>query len=514
MRRATAAGILALIITGSAHVPAGADEPPASTREGTKLLKEGDGFADKGDYTEAVIRYKRAFERILPGLRKSPFLHEVKRDVTKRENLKEMLIKELDEDMTPEEFRANETAMKAFGLLPRGYHLKEELVKVYSEEIAAFYDPKTKTMHLIEEPKKDPSKKPGLLERLLGKGGDFDKDENKTVIAHELTHALADQHYDLDALHKLVKKDDDRAMALSSLIEGEATLTMLGAGMEDWGGEMTQKLPAESLDRTFKLMSSFMPFMSGGKSLGQAPPIIAESMIFPYFKGAVFCAKLTNDGGWKSIDTAYQMLPQSTEQIIHPEKFLANPDHPMRIELAPLNAGEGWKELGQNVLGEMQMSVMLRKHKGDAAAAGWDGDRYAAFEGTGDRLGLVWLTTWDSEADAREFTTAYAQYQTARFPDLPRPSADVKDTLWRGVGGPLYAIQRRGLDVAVVEGFSPEATVGLLEAAFRSKKTEVKPVPVPKPAADKGGPPAPDKPTETPKTLRSRGAAGVVRPAR
>ena len=92
-------------------------------------------------------------------------------------------------------------------------------------------------MHLIEEPKKAAKKKPGFLERLFGKKGEFDKDENKTVIAHELTHALADQHYDLDALQKSVKKDDDRSLALSALIEGEATLAMFGAGMDDWDGE-------------------------------------------------------------------------------------------------------------------------------------------------------------------------------------------------------------------------------------------------------------------------------------
>ena len=154
-----------------------------------------------------MIRYKRGFENILPELRKIPFLHEVKRDVTKRENLKALLLKELEEDQTPEEFRANEMAMKAFGLLPRDFNLKETLAQVYSEEVAAFYDPKTKTMHLIEEPKKaEPKKAPGLLERLFGKKDAFDKDENKTVIAHELTHALADQHYDLQALDKAVKK--------------------------------------------------------------------------------------------------------------------------------------------------------------------------------------------------------------------------------------------------------------------------------------------------------------------
>jgi hypothetical protein len=123
------------------------NEPGVKT--GTKLLEEGDRLADEGKPSEAVIRYKSAFEQLLPRLRRIPFKHEVKRDITKREAMKAMLLKEFDEDMTPEEFRANELAMKAFGLVPRSLDLKPLLVQVYSEEIAAFYDPKTKTMHLI-----------------------------------------------------------------------------------------------------------------------------------------------------------------------------------------------------------------------------------------------------------------------------------------------------------------------------------------------------------------------------
>ncbi len=468
--------LIILILFAAFPLTALGDDQDSPVRTGAKLLAEGDRLADQGQLTEAVVRYKRGFEHILPELRKIPFLHEVKRDVTKRENLKALLLKELEEDMTPEEFRANEMAMKAFGLLPRSFNLKETLAQVYSEEVAAFYDPKTKTMHLIEEPKKPEAKKSrSFLERLFGKAETFDKDENKTVIAHELTHALADQHYDLDALDKSVKKDDDRSLALSALIEGEATLTMLGAGMEDWEGREVVKMPAESLDWTFSLMSSFLPFLGGGKSLRQAPPIISESMLFPYMKGVVFCAKLTNDGGWKAIDEAYRSLPLSTEQILHPEKFLTHPDRPMSIDLGTLKPGEGWKELGRNVLGEMQLLVLLRKHGGKSAAAGWDGDRYAVFEGPKDRLALVWLSTWDSEDDAREFTASYIRYQTSKVDDLPRPRRDTHDTIWRNAGDQLYVVQRRGLDVAVVEGFSAETTPALLEAAFRAKKVEMKP---------------------------------------
>src|SRR5262249_2058268 len=183
----------------------------ADIKEGLKLLTEGDQLADKGNTTDAVLRYKNAFEQLLPGMRKLRFKHEVKRDVTEREKLRDVLVKEIDSEITPGEFRANEMGMKALGLLPRDINLKEVMVKVYSEEIAAFYDTKTKTMHLIKEPEAKTKKPPGLLERLLGKTGGFDKDENKTVIAHELTHALADQNFDLDALQKAAKHDDDQS---------------------------------------------------------------------------------------------------------------------------------------------------------------------------------------------------------------------------------------------------------------------------------------------------------------
>ena len=322
-----------------APAPGRGDEIDASMKAGTKLLEEGDRLADEGKPGEAVIRYKSAFEQLLPRLRKIPFKHEVKRDVTKREQLKAMLVKEFEEDQTPEEFHANEMAMKAFGLVPRSLDLKSLLVQVYSEEIAAFYDPKTKTMHLIEEPEAKTKAKPTLLERLFGKTGGFDKDENKTVIAHELTHALADQHYDLDKLQKDAKHDDDRALALSALIEGEATLAMMGAGMDDWDGSKIVKMPAGDLDRGLSMISPFISMMGGGKTLRSAPPIISESMIFPYFRGMVFCAALANDGGWKSVDEAYKNPPVSTEQIIHPEKYRSKLDLPMCIDLGAAEAG-------------------------------------------------------------------------------------------------------------------------------------------------------------------------------
>jgi hypothetical protein len=463
--------VVLLIPQGQARA---ADPDRSTVKKGQALLREGDEAADKGDTTEAVLRYKKAFETLLPGMRKIAFKDEVKRDVTAREQLQALLVKEIDEEMTPGEFHASEVGMKALGFLPREFNLKEVMTKVYSEEIAAFYDTKTKTMHLIKEPEAKAKKPLSFLERLMGKTQGFDKDENKTVIAHELTHALADQNFNLDAMQKAAKHDDDRDLALSALIEGEATLTMIGSQMNDWDGAAVSKVPAADLDRVFAILIPLMPF-AGGKSLREAPVILSETMIFPYFRGLVFCAKLTNDGGWDALNDAYRNPPVSTEQIIHPEKYKAKPDLPTVVDLGRLDHFAGWKPAGRNTVGEMQLGVLLRRHGGKNAAAGWDGDQYAVVEGPDRRLGLVWLTTWDTEDDAREFLRGYARFQTTKLGDGASPPEDFPDTIRRSHKGADFVVERRGLDVAVVEGFPEGPTERLVARAFKAEKREFSP---------------------------------------
>jgi hypothetical protein len=361
------------------------------------------------------------------------------------------------------------------------------MVKVYSEEIAAFYDTKTKTMHLIQEPEVKKNRPLSFLERLMGKKGGFDKDENKTVIAHELTHALADQNFNIDALQKSVKHNDDQDLALSALIEGEATLTMLGAQMDDWDGTVVRDMPAAQLDRIFSLLGPLLP-LAGGASLREAPVILSETMIFPYLRGLIFCAHLTNEGGWKALDDAYRDPPLSSEQVLHPEKYRARPDLPMAVDLGTLEPGGGWTELGRNVVGEMQLGVLLRHHGGKAAAAGWDGDRFAIFEDGNGKLGVVWLSTWDSDDDAREFAQGYARFQTTKIPG-GQPPADAQadaqaEASRRTHEGTVFALQRRGADVAVVEGFDAGTTERLVEAAFQARKTEMTHAPAAKDNAE------------------------------
>ena len=453
--------------------PAKSTAPPAPTASdveaGLVLLRQGDQQADAGKTTDAEILYQQAMEKLLPGIRQLPFKTTVKRDVTPRDKIREYMLKELEEDETPEEFRADELAMKAFGLLPADLDYKETLMKLLTEQIGAFYDPETDTMHLILEPEAKEKKKLGFFQKLLGAGGGFDKENSKTIIAHELTHALSDQHYDLYALTKSIKHDDDRDLALSALIEGEATLVMMAAQGQDWTGKSTAELPSEALGQTMGMMGPLLR-IAGGAEISSVPPIMSEPLVFPYLQGLVFCTRVTNAEGWHGLDAVYRHIPQSTEQILHPEKYKDQPDPPTEVDLGTLEPPAGWKELTRNVLGELQISILLRKQSGKVAAAGWDGDRFALFEGPEGRLALVWRSTWDTERDAAEFLSAYARYQQARFGG-DAPAADAT-RVSRERAGAVYSVERKGVDVVVVEGLDAASAAPLAEAAWKATLSE------------------------------------------
>ena len=450
-----------------------ADDPVLQSDKSTglQLLKQGDTLADEGKTNEAEILYQQAMEQLLPGIRHLPFKTTVKRDVTPRDKIRDVMLKEIAEDQSDEEFRADELAMKAFGLLPADLDYKETLLKLLTEQIGAFYDPQTDTMHLILEPEEKTKKKPGFFAKLFGATGGFDKDNSKTIIAHELTHALADQHYDLHALTKSISHDDDREMALSSLIEGEATLAMMAAQGKDWDGKSTAELPSDSLAQTIGMMAPMLR-IAGGAQIAAAPPIMSEPLVFPYLQGMVFCARLTNAQGWPGLDGAYRNPPISTEQILHPEKYRDQPDPPTEVDMGTLPVLADWT---RNVLGEMGIGILLRNQKGKIAAAGWDGDRFALFEGPAGKLGLVWRSTWDTEGDAREFFTAYAKYQESRFGG-PAPGEGQMVTR-REKDGANYLVELRGRDVVVVEGFDASGTQSLGEAAWNAKLSDKLPLP-------------------------------------
>jgi hypothetical protein len=461
-----------------------AQQSPEAAREveaGLELIRGGDALADSGKVNEAQIRYHEAMERILPSVRSLALKNPVKRDETPREKLGQVLVEEWEKDVSPEKFRRDEATWKNLGLIPPEFDLKGAYVKLLTEEVAAFYDPKTKTMHLIREPEDDQAAKArdgdeakekpkGLLELIMGPKPKFDKDGARIVIAHELTHALGDQHFDLNAMLDAVKNDDDAALALSALIEGDATLTMMAVSQGDWTGTQIVDMPAQGLSRLVRWFGPFLPMM-GGTTARNSPPVMYQSLLFPYVNGLVFCAHLTNAGGWPALDAAYRNPPLSTEQIIHPEKYsgpLADP--PTAIDLGEIHVPEGWKDLGRNCIGELTIRILLARNGGNQAAAGWDGDTMAVFAGSDDpkRLAMVWMTTWDTEADADHFAASIRK--TWQNPSEPLVATQTGATpkLFPFADG--FA-QQTGKDVLIVRGFDRK-TAEALSADVTRKHTK------------------------------------------
>jgi hypothetical protein len=205
-----------------------------------------------------------------------------------------------------------------------------------------------------------------------------------------------------------------------------------------------------------------------GAKMRAIPPFLLENLMFPYTQGAEFVQKMQRERGWARIGQAFNDPPSSTEQILHPEKFYGDQrDEPMELLLPDFASafGEGAKveELYENTLGEFNVVLLLRalganKAAAAKAAAGWDGDRFEGFETEDGRVVLVWLTTWDSEAEAQEFEAAYRKALGAT---------------------PARHLERRGVEVLLVGGANAQEQAALVRKAFAAIKYEPRFVPLP-----------------------------------
>lgn len=284
-------------------------------------------------------------------------------------------------------------AMAAIGLLPAHYPLREKYIDLLSEQVAAFYDQHQHKLFMYED---------ATLENA----------QNRVVLAHELTHALQDQHFGLNRMPLEIKNNDDRAEAASALVEGDATLVMSEFMIKNMSKQMFKD----------SMLASFTQNM---KQLESAPRYLREMLVFPYLRGQEFCAALFGQGGYEAVSKAYAHPPGSTSQILHPEKYMSNPpEEPISIEWPELKV-KGQTPTADNVVGEMGTRVLFTEWvdamTGEHAATGWRGDRYLYYA---DGEALVWKTVWASAKDATEFFEAEKQLLQKRYQPASARSAE------------------------------------------------------------------------------------------
>ncbi|MBI3951590.1 MAG: hypothetical protein HY314_14155 [Acidobacteria bacterium] len=365
-------------------------------------------------------------------LRGLEVLHPVKADLQSRAQIEHSLVEDMNEKMTPEEFEAEAKALTMLGLIPKDFKLRDFLIRLLTEQIAGYYRPKTKMLYLADW---------------------LALDEQRTVMVHELMHALQDQHFSLERFEEPPKGESDRDLAIHALIEGEATAVMVNYLLKPYKLDIARvPVPISAL---FEQMQETGDDRS--ELLRAAPPAIRETLLFPYTQGTQFVQHLLRETSWARVSDAYKNPPESTEQILHPERFVSR-DEPKSVRLAPLEPvlGDGWKQRLSDVNGEFGYLVVLAEYiDGEAArraAEGWDGDRLALYENnqTGTLL-LTHLSTWDSVADAVEFTTAYAKRIRHRYAKVTEISGKrAVARIWKTAEGLAY-LERRGSDVLVIE---------------------------------------------------------------
>jgi hypothetical protein len=356
----------------------------------------------------------------------------VKSGFKSRQQLYEVVVKEFDEELPPEKLAAQGRVLARLGLVPKGFRFREEMIKVLQEQVGGFYDPKRAELYLIDDGKESEA-------------------EQRIVMAHELMHAIQDQNFNLRRFEKFPNDQGDQELAIQALIEGEATIVMFNYLLKPQGLDLTKS------PKMLAVMSDAINSQnSDTPALRTAPSVIRETLIFPYLSGASFIQKLVEQSSWQKVSQAYQNLPESTEQILHPEKYLQK-ESPVKVTQPDLAAspGKDWKSSDIDVLGEFTyyliLSQFLSKSEAQRAAAGWGGDQAVFYDRAVEGDVIVLQSTWDTEKDATELFNAYISRTQKRYSTAKLITDESNLKVYETTEGQVL-IEQRQKDIVIVEG--------------------------------------------------------------
>ena len=385
--------------------------------------------------------------REIEAIRELDFRSNVAVDVQSVEDFKAFVVDAIDREYGPDHGEGYARALAGVGALEHPVDMVSTLLDLLESQAAAYYDPDpgSKTYHLLSA-----DMSPLVLD---------------IVSSHELCHALQDQHHDLHAFIQnnlaIARDNGDAGLARQCLVEGDATVVMTiwtlmsQSGTDNQGLARTlatAALTAEAsmsfnqLIRLAEMSMSADPSFAGLagsiEDLRGSPRFFVELLLASYLKGAVMVEYIRSKGGWEAVDALYGDPPQSTEQVLHPEKLIGERENPVEVSLADLekDLSSSWRKVDEDVMGEMGLRAFLSLWLGPtemddstavSAAAGWGGDRYCFFEDTQLDSGLlVWKTVWDTLADGAEFVTAYRATLPRRFPNVRKTRRSPPGNPW------------------------------------------------------------------------------------
>jgi hypothetical protein len=277
----------------------------------------------------------------------------------------------------------------ALGFLPKGSSLRAAVLALQSGQVAGYYSPTEKQLFVVS------------------RSGAIGPTQRSTY-AHEFTHELQDQHFDLKSLGLQTSDQGDRSLARLAMVEGDAVSVQYSWMQQHFGPDDLAQLLKDAQDP------------AALAALNNAPPYLRDTALFPYSAGLAFVQGLLQTGGYAAVNAAFAKPPDSTEQIIHPDKYKSG-EKPIGVvvptDLAS-RMGAGWTATGQDTLGELLFRLWLSEAGiaptvASDAAAGWGGDRLVLLEGpVGDAVAVE--SVWDTAADADAFASVAITAMSAR----------------------------------------------------------------------------------------------------
>jgi len=310
----------------------------------------------------------------------------LKKSIRSREEIHAYVLREMDDEKDAKERYASKRSAEAFGLIPKGFDLDGFMVDLLTEQIAGLYDPKSHEFYIADW---------------------IDPEDQRTVMSHELTHALEDQHFQIEAWVKAARPNDDAEMARESVLEGSAMAAMLEYMLKEKGLKL-RELP--DIDP-----SIFVGDLAETPMLKKAPPFIKDSLMFPYFSGLTFSLAVLKTEGWKGFASVFARPPASTQQISHPNLYRTGKSlRPIKLDLPNGLPGSGWTQLEENCMGEFGWKEVLKQFldadRAEKLAPAWDGDAYATYESKdAKRLLLFARVRLDSDESAARFFGQYSE---------------------------------------------------------------------------------------------------------
>lgn len=295
----------------------------------------------------------------------------VRSESVRRASMTERMRERVRAQVPPEAVRGEGEFLTAFGLLPDGFDYEQGVYALLESELAGYYEPEQQTMFLLD---------------------DLSPAEAEATLAHELVHALQDQHWNLAPLLKYRPDEADRQTALQCLAEGDATSAMLEYELRD-SDASALGIP----DGRLRLALRASTAMSA--NLHRMPSVLRNSLVAPYVEGVVLVHQQRRAGGWQAVDQLWRNPPLTTEQVLHPDKLSSR--EPAEVVAVPSTAALGaeWTVAHTETYGELGVRIALEEWLAppiaSRAAAGWAGDRAAVARNSQSQVAAAWVIRFD-----------------------------------------------------------------------------------------------------------------------